>query len=123
MVEPKGVAYGTAPGLIDIEAPMRSEVNKSAQTECITGVGEKKDKVERQICIFFGEEIVNLAHLAITNLVLASFYTPCAVLPMNCLGRLPIWDVKTPRNAVFYIEIFAKGLQNSRNAQILVIRG
>ena len=40
---------------------------------------------------------------------------------MNCLGRLPIWDVKTPRNAVFYIEIFAKGLQNSRNAQIQVV--
>ena len=53
MVEPKGVAHGTARGLIDIEAPMRSEVNKSAQTECITGVGEKKDKVKRQICIFF----------------------------------------------------------------------
>ena len=70
-----------------------------------------------------GKDDANLALLAITRLVNVSLNTLNVAHPSSSMDGLHGWGAKSPRNAVISIGIFARKLQDLKNATMSGVTG
>ena len=78
---------------------------------------EKVLKISSDKLVFFsGMGNVNMVLWAITRLVHVSLNTPSVAHPSSSMDGIHGWGAKSPRNVVICTEIFARKLQDSRNA-------
>ena len=70
-----------------------------------------------------GKDNVNLVLLAITRLVHVSLNTLNVAHPSSFMDGLHGWGAKSPRNAVISTGIFARKLQDLKNATMRDVTG